>query len=117
MVMGAASLHASRRRIQPDSLARPVARLALWGVITAPASLTADGRYIAIESEAALVPIDTNGCSDIYVLDRLTNRLTLESVAVDEGAANGTSRTPRISADGRWLVFESGAHNLVRDGN
>jgi TolB protein len=115
MVMGVASLHAARRRLQPDSLARPVARLALWGVITAPASLTADGRYIAIESEAALLPIDTNGCADIYVLDRLTNRLTLESVAVDEGAANGTSRTPRISADGRWLVFESGAHNLMGD--
>jgi Tol biopolymer transport system component len=92
---------------------KPIARLALWTVITSPASLTADGRFVAIESEAPLLPIDTNGSADVYVLDRQTNRLSLESIALDGGPANGTSRAPRISADGRWIVFESSARNLV----
>jgi Tol biopolymer transport system component len=107
----AASTHAA----QQDAVARPLARLALWTVISAPASLSADGRYVALESEAGLVSIDTNGGADIYVLDRVTNRLTLESVAFDGGPANGSSRHGRLSGDGRWVVFESAARNLVRE--
>lgn len=96
-------------------VARPLARLALEEVLEAPASLSADGRYVAFETRAALVPADSNHGSDIYVLDRATGELTLESIAFDGGAANGTSSHPRLSADGRWLVFETGASNLLRE--
>lgn len=101
----------------PDSaiMAKPLARLALHEVLDAPVSLSADGRYVAFESRAALVPADTNRDGDIYVLDRTTRRVTLESVTFDGGAANGTSTEPHLSADGRWLVFQSGATNLVRE--
>jgi Tol biopolymer transport system component len=100
---------------QRESAARPLARLALDTLMDAPASLSADGRYVAFETRAGLVPGDVNKNVDVYVLDRTTGRLTLESVAFDGRSANGTSNAPRLSGDGRWLVFQSGATNLVRE--
>lgn len=100
---------------EPGENTRPLARIGSDSVIDAPVSLSADGRYVAFESRVRLVPADTNNGFDIYVLDRTTNRLTLESVGFDGDAANGSSGEPRLSADGRWLVFQSGATNLTRD--
>ncbi len=108
---GPAWLQAKR----PSSEARPLARLALSGKNERPASLSGDGRYVAFESRAALVPADTNGLSDIYVLDRATGQLTLESAPQEAEASNGGSFNPSVSADARWPVFESVASNLTRD--
>ena len=46
----------------------------------APAGLSADGRWVAFESYARLAPADTNTHRDVYVLDRTTGRVTLESL-------------------------------------
>ncbi len=62
-------------------------------------SLSADGRYVAFTSYAQLVPADTNDHADIYVLDRADGRVTLESL--------DASDRPSISADGRFVVFET----------
>ena len=75
--------------------------------------ISADGRFIAFESSVGLVSADTNQLSDIYVVDRSTGRVTWESMAVDGGAADGTSTHPRLSADGRYVVFASVARDLV----
>ena len=109
------SLGANGRSHLLAAACRPLARLALDEVVDPPASVSADGRYVAFESRADLVPSDVNGGSDIYVLDRVIGRLTLESIAFDGGAANGDSAHPRLSGDGRWLVFESRATNLARE--
>jgi Tol biopolymer transport system component len=61
------------------------------------------------------VPADTNRVSDIYVLDRTTGRLTLESAPEEAQVADSGSFSPSLSADARWLVFESLASNLTRD--
>jgi hypothetical protein len=45
--------------------------------------VSADGRYVAFESYARLVPADTNNSRDIYVLDLETRRVTLESTTQD----------------------------------
>ena len=45
------------------------------------ADVSADGRSVAFESLARLVPADTDDRRDIYVLDRATGRVTLESGA------------------------------------
>jgi Tol biopolymer transport system component len=77
-------------------------------------SISADGRYVAFESYASnLVPGDTNGIWDIFVHDRVT--AATERVSVDSPGAqgNGNSYGPSISADGRYVVFESSASNLV----
>jgi Tol biopolymer transport system component len=113
IAMTAAVVGSLMAEVESTRVAEPLARLALDAVLEAPASLSADGRFVAFESRAGLVPADVNDNLDVYVLDRTTGRLTLESVAVDGGSANGSSSEPRLSADGRWLVFHSGATNLT----
>jgi Tol biopolymer transport system component len=79
-----------------------------------PATLdvSADGALIAFASAARLSPVDSNSFVDVYILDRSSGRVTLESVAADGGPANGSSAHPRLSEDGRFLVFASVATNF-----
>ncbi len=83
------------------------------------AVLSAGGRYVAYESWSPnLGPGDTNNAYDIYVYDR--ERHTQERISVDSKGrgANGASFAPSISDDGRFVVFDSVATNLVaRDTN
>jgi hypothetical protein len=77
-------------------------------------SISADGRYVAFESAATnLVSEDTNFAVDIFVRDTLANTTTRVSVDSSEAQGNGTSSNPSISADGRYVAFESNATNLV----
>ena len=77
-------------------------------------SISADGRYVAFESEAAnLVPGDANGVLDVFLHDRQTGTTTRVSVASDGTAADGRSFNPSVSADGRYVAFGSEAANLV----
>ena len=82
--------------------------------LTAYSSISADGRFVAFESMATnLVPGDTNGSMDIFVRDRQLG--TTERVDVSSGGvqADLASRSPAISADGRFVAFQSDATNLV----
>ncbi len=75
--------------------------------------LSADGRYVAFGSSASnLVAGDTNALPDVFVHDRVTKTTTLESVAASGQKGNHASRRPSLSADGRYVVFESTASNL-----
>jgi Tol biopolymer transport system component len=75
--------------------------------------LSADGTRVAFVSRATnLVPGDGNGVADIFVTDQ-NGAVARVSVAADGGDANGPSSNPDLSADGRFVVFESGASNLV----
>jgi Tol biopolymer transport system component len=77
-------------------------------------AISADGRFVAFESwESGLVPDDTNNSFDIFVRDRVTG--TLERVSVDSAGVQGDdwSLSPAISADGRFVAFQSFAGNLV----
>lgn len=77
-------------------------------------SISADGRFITYDSNASsLVSGDTNGTSDVFVFDRLTNTTTRVSVASDGSEANASSDDPSISADGRFVTYSSHASNLV----
>jgi archaellum component FlaF (FlaF/FlaG flagellin family) len=76
--------------------------------------ISADGRYVTFNSDSTnLVAGDTNGFSDIFVYDRQTD--TIERVSVDSFGAQGdnASESPAISGDGRYVVFDSLATNLV----
>src|SRR5439155_1739277 len=83
--------------------------------VSGGAAISAAGRCVASVSFAAnLVPGDSNGHLDIFVRDRVT--ATTERVNLDSAAAQATgggSYNPVISADGRYVAFESGASNLV----
>ena len=75
----------------------------------ASASLSSDGRFLAFASRTRLLTVDTNNSSDIYVLDRSTRQLTIESLLPNGRASTDDSLHPRISGDGSRLVFESTA--------
>ncbi len=77
-------------------------------------SISNDGRYVAFESVATnLVPDDLNGTLDVFVHDRaagLTEKVSAASVDTGE---TGASHAASISADGRFVAFQSLASNLV----
>lgn len=81
--------------------------------------ISADGRYVVFSSDAPnLVPGDTNRVADVFVHDRTTGRTSRASVGPRGRQANGPSRFPSLSANGRYVVFDSAASNLVAgDGN
>jgi len=77
-------------------------------------SLSADGEIIAFYSDATnLVDAPTSGIRDVYVRNLATGETELVSVAANGGAANGPSLFPSISADGRYVAFQSQASNLI----
>ena len=77
-------------------------------------SMSRDGRFIAFSSQASnLVPHDVNLAEDVFVRDRqtgITRRVSVNSLG---GESNAASTEPTISADGRFVAFESRATTLL----
>lgn len=77
-------------------------------------TMSADGNLIVFGSFANLVPDDQNpDFSDLYLYRRDTRTLKLITKGVGGQPANGSSGSQNISADGRFVVFQSQASNLV----
>src|ERR1051326_6265120 len=77
-------------------------------------SISADGRYVAFYSYADTLAVgDTNGAADIFVKDLQAGAIVRVSTDAGGGEANSDSLVPWISADGRYVAFESSADNLV----
>lgn len=94
-------------------------------------SVSEDGRIVAFSSDGQdLVPGDTNvcagptACSDVFVRDRDSDgngildevggtTTTRVSVGPGDLQADGHSTNPVVSGDGRFVVFQSAATNLV----
>jgi Tol biopolymer transport system component len=88
------------------------------------ARISANGRHVAFESVASnLVGSDTNGVADAFVHDRdpdgngifdegfgATLRASLDSSGVE---GDDESHWPKLSGDGRFVLFDSMADNLV----
>jgi hypothetical protein len=75
--------------------------------------ISVDGHYVAFSSISALVSGDTNGTADVFVHDLLTGQTSRVSVDSLGNQSNAWSDLPSISADNRFVVFRSGASNLV----
>ena len=81
-------------------------------------ALSADGRWVAFVSEATnLVPGDTNNMTDVFAYDRRTQTTRRVSVGPGGVQATGVSGSPALSANGRWIGFNSEADNLVPNDN
>jgi hypothetical protein len=81
---------------------------------SAGASFAADENLLVFSSDASnLVPGDTNNSTDVFLADVAAGTLTRLSVAADGTQADGPSFFPSISADGRYVAFQSYATNLV----
>ncbi len=77
------------------------------------ARVSGSGRYVVFVSSVQLVEGDRNHLGHVYVLDLATGECTLESVGPGGLRGNGASLSPDISRDGRYVVFESAAGNLL----
>jgi hypothetical protein len=79
------------------------------------ADLSASGRMMVFSSRASnLVRGDGNGVSDVFVCDLFTGVIRRVSQSANGAGANGSSRAPAISPDGRYVSFYSTADNLTR---
>jgi hypothetical protein len=90
------------------------------GYATDFSALSYDGRYVAFVSTARdlVAGRPANSVKNVYVRDSRTGVTTLATVAADGGDADGDSTLPSVSYDGRYVVFQSAATNLVaNDGN
>ncbi len=76
-------------------------------------SISGDGRYVAFQSLAALDPSDANESWDVYVRDRIAGVTTRASLSSSGNDPSGDCEAPSISADGRYVAFQSDAPNLV----
>jgi Tol biopolymer transport system component len=91
------------------------------GASERPLAISADGRFVAFEAYAALVGNDTNDERDVYLHDGQTGKTT--RVSVKNGGPNGGQVTsgaggqqlPAISADGRWVAFQTIAKVTGKD--
>ncbi len=79
--------------------------------------ISADGRHVAFESSATnLVQNDGNGRTDVFVRDLLLKTTVRVSVGSAGVEGDGDSRFPRLSSNGRFVLFQSHATNLVPGG-
>jgi hypothetical protein len=77
------------------------------------ASFSDDFRFVTFTSELSnLVPTDTNGNRDIFLLDRSTSVVSRINFGPNGEQANNNSDQPSISGDGRYVSFTSTANNL-----
>jgi Tol biopolymer transport system component len=96
------------------------AAFAAGGVRPQDTDLDASGRFVAFASTATNLifqQADSNGVDDVFLFDRESGAVSL--ISRDPGTAsftaNGASTGPRLSADGRFLVFLSNATTLAFD--
>src|SRR5215203_1912179 len=78
----------------------------------ASTAVSADGSAVAFTTYAQLVSADTDASCDVYVLDRASGGITLES----GGATNRADAShPGISGNGRFVTFERANTVILRD--
>lgn len=77
-------------------------------------AVSADGRYVALESRAVNFTGDDPGpWTLIYRIDRETGAAELASPPMNPGPADAASEEPSISGDGTRIAFESRLADLV----
>ncbi|MCB0336728.1 MAG: hypothetical protein KDD62_10500, partial [Bdellovibrionales bacterium] len=77
-------------------------------------AMSGNGRFVVFTSKASnLSELAFNGKNQVYLWDRETKELDLISLHSDGALANDDCAKPQISNDGRWVVYNSKASNLV----
>lgn len=77
-------------------------------------AISDDGRFVAFSTHAFLHPDDNNLDRDVYVRDRVLGVTRLVTPFSDGAIFSSlASWEPAISADGRWVAFQSDSYMLV----
>jgi Tol biopolymer transport system component len=80
-------------------------------------SISADGRRVAFAAAGSLAPSYLDGSAiDVFVRDRLTGSLTRVSQVSQCEPAFDVNGFPSLSADGRWVAFQSSSISLLQPG-
>ncbi|MGH7290755.1 MAG: dockerin type I domain-containing protein, partial [Myxococcota bacterium] len=75
--------------------------------------VSADGRFVVFQGESPnLVPSDTNGVTDVFRRDLLRQETVRVSLGNADQEADWHCEQASVSADGRFVAFESAAPNL-----
>ncbi|HEY8118203.1 MAG TPA: Ig-like domain-containing protein [Methylophilaceae bacterium] len=85
-------------------------------------AISDDGKFLVFESQASSLVTATNGFSagsfdDVYLRDLTTGATTAISLKTLTGPINGSGSNPDISADGRYIVFDSSGKYVSADNN
>jgi Tol biopolymer transport system component len=76
--------------------------------------VSAGGRFVAFDSDATnLIRNDHNHHTDVFVHDMKTKMTVRASLATTDQEPNSDSFAPRITPDGRYVIFASFARNLA----
>jgi Tol biopolymer transport system component len=76
--------------------------------------MSADGRFVVFVSSASnLTEGDISFYGDIFIHDRSAGQTSLISKTPYGCRGNNSSTSPSISADGRYVAFQSDANNLI----
>jgi subtilisin family serine protease/Tol biopolymer transport system component len=76
--------------------------------------ISSDGRFVAFISDASnLVPNDHNGLGDAFLYDRVSRSIQRVNVSNSGAESNSFTFPPALSGNGRYVVFQSLASNLV----
>ena len=79
-------------------------------------SLSADGQVMAFQStDSSLTPDKHGDEAEIFLCRCATTEITRVTMTSDGAEPNGTSGSPLISANGRYILFKSAATNLRSD--
>lgn len=77
-------------------------------------AISGDGRYVSFVSRSIRLHAGPpNGVIHLYVRDTRTGATTLVDRAPGGAVGNGDAAFSALSADGRYIAFESSANNLV----
>jgi Tol biopolymer transport system component len=79
--------------------------------------ISANGRYVAFDTGAPLVPDDTNSSPDVYVHDLQTGNIVRVSVESTGRQGPGNYFAPSISSDGRYVAFDAATPLTADDTN
>ncbi|MGH7788155.1 MAG: TolB family protein, partial [Candidatus Binatia bacterium] len=87
------------------------------GDAAGPLAMTPDASLIAFTSLASILAreYDANGLPDVYLRDRPNGAVERISIGPFNNDPNGASGGASISADGRWVAFQTLATNLGGD--
>ena len=90
-------------------------RLAHYACTAPRISESTPPRVVWYSSDGGLTPADSNATEDVFVRDVAAGVTRAVSITPHGHTANGWSRRPAISANGRWVAFESAASNLTAE--